>query len=1074
VQIRSGAVDMEVDTADTGRGAKAEAVAGLDVASKKSGDGNPAKMDGDVAHREEEALRRGLPAGKSADGAVRLAAEAVESGRDPEAMVNISKIHLDWARQFAGSNTVQVALTQALGVTEEDARLVVLEILGNILGASRQNKSGAFRLAKDLQDGSPAMVVVDPDTGENFQAAHVRLRDIILANDRKLGPGITWARGFFEALRDNFYQKVGQVPQGKVDVSSEAGRLFLTFMVREFVLLEVGIDEFDRLRGNGVLEEQAYDQAVAKAEAVAEAFEKAIVGDRLDQFLQEKMREWVAARAQRLAQAQRELDAQAGNSYWDGDLKTTPVTRPFRASQREDLVDISELPEAEAARLERIGAEALLSGEGHISMLAAGASSRMNVHEAPADVRAMVEGKAIESKAGVPIGVVDGVVITYLDAFGENVGRLLRDVDAEAQRAGRESHAMETTVGLLSNDAYRAEHDEILRRNDYYGLDPQQVRFFHQPLGAKFVGTPADVEALYRAGKFASEEQYQRALAHSRDVERRRAEDPSAVVLEGERDPLGHGEYFHQLIASGELLELIRLGKKWVYIKNVDNYAAKFDKAWLRLLGLFIDKGLDFQPEVSPRAPGQKGGTLVIMTDEAGGHQIIEDPIMVATQKAGLTKMSPNDPYWLNNAVAFHTIDYVIDIYRNPGQTREDFITELNAADEAGRQAIAERGRRKFPQLIDPKPAKAQDAVAVKVETNMWTSTGVVDQNEAKVEAVGVRGARNFAINNYIANMTPAQKTVALEALRFLATKQWDVAPAAVAKIRADLATAMGRQPTDEELALTLESFAGNELLANDLLNYILHAELVTPGILGENSTPASRGGGQSEIGGDEAMLVGSEDVNLTVVPSAVPARRILVVEDSPMVRETMDIVLRLEGYDVTMANDGVEALEILAAGGQFDLLTSDVDMPRMDGPALVERLAKSHPNLPVLFHAASPVPDSTRALPNVRGVILKGDDIVDPVNAEFARMTQASPVGGINLDPKLLDLQIKRDSEGIPLPLNLQPLDQIHIEGIVPVIINVTPVTNLPDLLGFVPPSDRKDKKENARLSWMISREEG
>ena len=49
---------------------------------------------------------------------------------------------------------------------------------------------------------------------------------------------------------------------------------------------------------------------------------------------------------------------------------------------------------------------------------------------------------------------------------------------------------------------------------------------------------------------------------------------------------------------------------------------------------------------------------------------------------------------------------------------------------------------------------------------------------------------------------------------------------------------------------------------------------------------------------------------------------------------------------------------------------------------------------------------------------------------------------GGINLNPALFDLQIKRDGNGIALPMNQQIITDIHIEGILPVIINVTPIT--------------------------------
>ena len=56
---------------------------------------------------------------------------------------------------------------------------------------------------------------------------------------------------------------------------------------------------------------------------------------------------------------------------------------------------------------------------------------------------------------------------------------------------------------------------------------------------------------------------------------------------------------------------------------------------------------------------------------------------------------------------------------------------------------------------------------------------------------------------------------------------------------------------------------------------------------------------------------------------------------------------------------------------------------------------------------------------------------------------------GGIDLNPELFELQIKRDDKGVPLPIPLQPIYQMHIEGFLPVIINVAPVKNMSVLLG-------------------------
>lgn len=67
-------------------------------------------------------------------------------------------------------------------------------------------------------------------------------------------------------------------------------------------------------------------------------------------------------------------------------------------------------------------------------------------------------------------------------------------------------------------------------------------------------------------------------------------------------------------------------------------------------------------------------------------------------------------------------------------------------------------------------------------------------------------------------------------------------------------------------------------------------------------------------------------------------------------------------------------------------------------------------------------------------------------------------PVGGIDFNEDLLDLQIKRDTNGVPLPLNLQPIKSMKIDGFIPVIINIQPVTNLPLILGFDPESKSKE----------------
>ncbi len=64
----------------------------------------------------------------------------------------------------------------------------------------------------------------------------------------------------------------------------------------------------------------------------------------------------------------------------------------------------------------------------------------------------------------------------------------------------------------------------------------------------------------------------------------------------------------------------------------------------------------------------------------------------------------------------------------------------------------------------------------------------------------------------------------------------------------------------------------------------------------------------------------------------------ILLVEDDASVRRLLSRVLRMAGYDVREAADGVEALQ-LWAHHQFSLVITDLDMPEMSGEELILRL---------------------------------------------------------------------------------------------------------------------------------------
>jgi two-component system sensor histidine kinase and response regulator WspE len=79
--------------------------------------------------------------------------------------------------------------------------------------------------------------------------------------------------------------------------------------------------------------------------------------------------------------------------------------------------------------------------------------------------------------------------------------------------------------------------------------------------------------------------------------------------------------------------------------------------------------------------------------------------------------------------------------------------------------------------------------------------------------------------------------------------------------------------------------------------------------------------------------------------------KRILVVEDSITVREVERQILRHHGYDVAVAVDGQEGWNV-ARSESFDLIVTDVDMPRMNGLDLV-RAVRAHAaihDLPIII----------------------------------------------------------------------------------------------------------------------------
>jgi two-component system response regulator MprA len=128
---------------------------------------------------------------------------------------------------------------------------------------------------------------------------------------------------------------------------------------------------------------------------------------------------------------------------------------------------------------------------------------------------------------------------------------------------------------------------------------------------------------------------------------------------------------------------------------------------------------------------------------------------------------------------------------------------------------------------------------------------------------------------------------------------------------------------------------------------------------------------------------------------------RVLVVDDEPGVRESVSSALRFAGHEVSVADDGITALDLVRADPP-DVIVLDVMMPRMDGLETCRTLRAEGHRLPVLMLTAR---DGTQN--RAAGLAAGADDyLVKPFALPelLARLRalvrQPDPVGDLTLRP--------------------------------------------------------------------------
>ncbi|MEA4882383.1 MAG: response regulator [Clostridia bacterium] len=116
---------------------------------------------------------------------------------------------------------------------------------------------------------------------------------------------------------------------------------------------------------------------------------------------------------------------------------------------------------------------------------------------------------------------------------------------------------------------------------------------------------------------------------------------------------------------------------------------------------------------------------------------------------------------------------------------------------------------------------------------------------------------------------------------------------------------------------------------------------------------------------------------------------RVLVVDDEPDIAMILREILEWDGYEVTVASNGVDALSRLESGVIPDLVIADLKMPRMDGKELIGEMRGSPrtARIPViLVTAAVPQADDFPPKDAYQGFVAKPFELSE-ILAEVSRV---------------------------------------------------------------------------------------
>ncbi len=167
----------------------------------------------------------------------------------------------------------------------------------------------------------------------------------------------------------------------------------------------------------------------------------------------------------------------------------------------------------------------------------------------------------------------------------------------------------------------------------------------------------------------------------------------------------------------------------------------------------------------------------------------------------------------------------------------------------------------------------------------------------------------------------------------------------------------------------------------------------------------------------------------------------------------TTDVVMAAVATDTNFAYGAIERLTTLQ-----QLVTAMPELAQVINEETLSILIEVSPRADTLTQNVTVLETAMDELVAVAQTATKREirgGVTAAKIAEVIKHTEAQKAawvkGGIDLNAELMNLQIKRDKTGVPLPMDLQNIGDINVKGFIPVIINIIPVTNSVPILSEI-----------------------